>query len=142
MNRDKAFALVRKHKGTARRGVTRTTDVLIVGELGWPLLLDGRPSKSLGLAKSYGVTIASEREFLEWTGKAPADDSVRTYSAAQIASLSHLPSSVVEQLTAFGLLDCRGQRYGFRDLAAARQLAQLFGSGVALRPSPKAFANP
>jgi tetratricopeptide (TPR) repeat protein len=132
MKREEAFALVRQHGGTPRRGLTKKTGVLVVGELGWPLLPDGRPSKSLALAKSYGVTIASERRFLEWAGRALADDQVGTYSADQLSSLSGLPLDVVEQLTAFGLLDCREQCYGFRDLTAARQLAELLQSGVAL----------
>src|SRR5207302_11262249 len=50
----------------------------------------------------------------------------------QISSLSGLPVEVIERLAAFGLLDGRAQRYGFRDLTAARQLAELLGSGVAL----------
>jgi tetratricopeptide (TPR) repeat protein len=132
MKREEAFALVRKQHGTPRRGVTRKTDVLIVGELGWPLLPDGRPSKSLALAQDYGITIASERQFLEWTGKAVPDEQVRTYSTEQISSLSGLSADVVEQLTVFGLLDRRHQSYGFRDLAAARQVAGLLGSGVML----------
>src|SRR2546430_14655541 len=77
MTREEAFASVREHKGTPRRGVTRQTNVLVVGELGWPLLCDGQPSKSLGLAKRYGVAIASEREFLEWCGRTHADNQVR-----------------------------------------------------------------
>ena len=132
MSREEAFALVRRNGGTPRRGVTRKTAVLVVGELGWPLLPDGQPSKSLSLAKSYGIAIASERRFLEWVGKAVPDEQVRTYAAAQLASLSGLPAEVIDQLTAFGLLDGRGGHYGFRDLTAARQLAQLFASGVAL----------
>ena len=132
MKREEAFALVRREGGAPRRGVTRKTDVLVVGQLGWPLLRDGRPSKSLSLAKSYDVAIASERQFLEWAGRAVPDDQVRTYSADQIASLSGLPAGVIDQLTAFGLLDAREGRYGFRDLTAARQLADLLGSGVAL----------
>jgi tetratricopeptide (TPR) repeat protein len=132
MKREEAFALVRKRRGAPRRGVTRKTDVLIVGELGWPLLPDGRPSKSLALAQSYGVTIASERQFLEWAGKAVPDEQVRTYSAEQISSLSGLSIDIVDQLTAFGLLDRRNEQYGFRDLAAARQVAGLLTSGVTL----------
>ena len=132
MKREEAFALVRQHGGTPLRGLTKKTGILVVGELGWPLLADGRPSKSLALAKSYGVTIASERRFLEWAGRALADDQVGTYPADQLASLSSLPLDVVEQLAAFGLLDCREQRYGFRDLTAARQLAEQLQYGVAL----------
>src|SRR5262245_24513188 len=103
--RGEAFALVRRRGGAPRRGVTRTTGVLVVGGLGWPLLPDGKPSKSLSLARKYGVAIASEREFLEWAGRAVPDEQARTYSASQIASLSGLPPEVVEQLTALGLLD-------------------------------------
>src|SRR2546422_9055150 len=103
MKREEAFALVRQNGGTPRRGLTKKTSILVVGELGWPLLPDGQPSKSLALARSYGVAIASERHFLEWAGRAVPDDQVRTYSAGRISSLSGLPASVIEELTAFGL---------------------------------------
>jgi hypothetical protein len=46
---------------------------------------------------------------------------------------------MIERLTEFGLLDCRDERYGFRDLAAARQLAESIGSGVALSTITEAF---
>jgi NAD-dependent DNA ligase len=69
MKRADAFALVRKHGGKLREGVTRKTDVLVVGELGWPLLDDGRPSNSLAQAKTHGIPVASERQFLEWLGQ-------------------------------------------------------------------------
>jgi tetratricopeptide (TPR) repeat protein len=139
MKREDAFALVRGKGGTPRRGLTRKTDILVVGELGWPLLPDGEPSKSLSLAKSYGVVIASERQFLEWVGKAVPDDQVRTYTANQISSLSSLPVEVIERFTAFGLLDGREDRYGFRDLTAARQLAELLRSGVRLSTITKSL---
>ena len=38
----------------------------------------------------------------------------------------------VEQLSMFGLIEVRDGRYGFRDLASARQAAQLLGSGIGL----------
>jgi len=132
IKRAEAAALVRESGGTPRRGLTRKTDVLVVGALGWPLLLDGRASKSLALAKTYGVAVASERQFLEWAGRAVPDEQVRTYSAEQLGALSGLPRDVIDELTAFGLIDCRDGRYGFRDLTAARQLAELFAAGVAL----------
>jgi tetratricopeptide (TPR) repeat protein len=139
MRREEAFALVRARGGTPRRGLTKKTAVLVVGELGWPLLPDGKPSKSLSLAKSYGVAIASERQFLEWAGKAVPSEQVRTYSATQIAALSRLPPPVVDELTTFGLLDGRDGRFGFRDLTAARQLAELFQSGVRLSTVTKSL---
>jgi tetratricopeptide (TPR) repeat protein len=132
MKRTEAFATVRKHGGTPRRGVTKSTGHLVVGQLGWPLLQDGRPSNSISRAQSYGVPIVSERRFLEWVGQAASDDEARTYTAEQIASLSGLPARVIEQLSLFGVLDPRDGRYRFRDLAAARQVAELFDAGVRL----------
>src|SRR4051812_19224925 len=139
MKREDAFALVRQKGGTPRRGVTRKTTILVVGELGWPLFEDGAPSKSLSLAKSHGVAISSERHFLEWAGKSLAAEQVKSYTMAQISSLSALPLDIIERLTSFGLLDCRDERYGFRDLAAARQLAELFSAGVGLSTITKSL---
>jgi tetratricopeptide (TPR) repeat protein len=132
MKRAEAFALVRERGGAPREGVTKDTRLLIVGELGWPLLDDGRPSNSLARAKSYRVPIVSERRFLEWVGKSYPQDQAKTYTAAQLAALSKLPAEVVDQLAMFGLIEPREGFYGFRDLAAARQVAQLLGSGTAL----------
>jgi tetratricopeptide (TPR) repeat protein len=139
MARAEAFDLVRQQGGTPRRGVTKTTNVLIVGQLGWPLLADGRPSKSLHLAKIYGVAVASEQRFLEWTGRAAPDNQLKTYTPDQLSALSGLPPEVIEQLTSFGLLNIRQAHYGFQDLAAARQVAELFQSGVALSTITKSL---
>lgn len=132
MKRADAFTLVRRHGGTPREGVTKTTDVLIVGELGWPLLDDGRPSTSLTQARSYRIPVVSERRFLEWVGLSAPEEQARTYTADQLAALSRLPPEVVEQLAIFGLIEARGGLFGFRDLAAARQVASLLKAGVAL----------
>jgi tetratricopeptide (TPR) repeat protein len=132
MRRADAFALVRTHGGKPREGVTKRTDVLIVGEFGWPLLDDGRPSNSLARAKSYRVLIASERQFLQWLGKSAPEEQAKTYTADQLASLSKLPKEIVDQLSMFGLIEARNGLYGFRDLAAARQVAGLLAAGTAL----------
>lgn len=139
MKRADAFALVRRHGGKPREGVTKNTQVLIVGELGWPLLDDGRPSNSLAQAKSYGVPIASERQFLEWAGKSVPDEQTKTYSAEQLSALSKLPTEVVDQLAMLGLIQAREGRYGFRDLAAARQVAGLLTAGTALSTITKSL---
>jgi tetratricopeptide (TPR) repeat protein len=103
-----------------------------VGELGWPLLDDGRPSNKLSRAGSYGIPAVSERRFLEWIGKAVPDSWHRTYSADQIAALSKLSSNTIDELVRFGLLDPRGGLFGFRDLASARQVSSLFANGIGL----------
>jgi tetratricopeptide (TPR) repeat protein len=132
MSRAEAFDVVREHGGTPSPSVTRQTKVLIVGELGWPLLDDGRPSNKLERASTYGIPVVSERRFLEWIGKAVPDALHRTYSADQIATLSKLPSSRIGELVQFGLLNPRDGLFGFRDLASARQISKLFAQGIAL----------
>jgi tetratricopeptide (TPR) repeat protein len=141
MKRVEAFACVRKHGGTPREGVTKGTGVLVVGELGWPLLDDGRPSNSLAQAKSYSVPVVSERQFLEWLGLSTREDVARTYTADQLAALARLPRDVVDQLAMFGLIESRGGAFGFRDLAAARQIAGLFAAGTPLSVITKSLSE-
>ena len=98
MTRAEAFEVVRSHGGTPSQAVTRQTNVLVVGELGWPLLDDGRPSNKLSRAGSYGIPVVSERRFLEWIGKAVPDSLNRSYSVSQIATLSKLSHGTVQEL--------------------------------------------
>ena len=132
MSRAEAFEVVRRHGGTPSQEVTKRTKLLIVGELGWPLLDDGRPSNKLSRATDYGIPVANERCFLEWIGKAVPASVHKTYSADQIASLSKLSIDMILKLAQLGLLDERGGRFGFRDLASARQIAKLLADGVRL----------
>ena len=132
MSRAEAFDVIRQRGGMPSPAVTRRTQVLIVGELGWPLLDDGRPSNKLSRATALGIPIVSERRFLEWVGKAVPDDVQKTYSAEQLATLSKLSIGMVRELSQLSLLDERDGRFGFRDLASARQIAKLLNDGVRL----------
>jgi TolA-binding protein len=132
MSRAEAFEVVRQHGGTPSQAVTKRTNLLIVGELGWPLLDDGRPSNKLARANSYSIPVVSERRFLEWIGKVVPEGVQKTYSGEQLAALSKLPSTTIQELVQFGLLDERGGCFGFRDLASARQIAKLLTDGVRL----------
>jgi tetratricopeptide (TPR) repeat protein len=132
MTRAEAFEVVRQHRGAPSQAVTKRTNLLIVGELGWPLLDDGRPSNKLSRATSYGIPVVSERRFLEWIGKAVPDSFQKTYSGEQLAALSKMSAETIQELAQFGLLAERGGRFGFRDLASARQIAKLLADGVRL----------
>jgi tetratricopeptide (TPR) repeat protein len=141
MTRALAFSLVEKNGGTPRTGVTKATAVLIVGELGWPLLQDGSPSKSLQKAKAYCIPIASERRFLTWIGKAAPELQTRAYSKKQLAALSKVSGDLIDQFAMFGLIEPRDDLFGFRDLAAARQIAALLASGVKLSTITQSLAE-
>src|SRR6516164_5595818 len=132
MSRAEAFEVVRQRGGTPSPAVTKRTRVLIVGELGWPLLDDGRPSNKLSRATALGIPIISERRFLEWVGKSASDNDQKTYSADQLAALSKMSNGMVRELAQLSLLDERDGRFGFRDLASARQIAKLLNDGVRL----------
>ena len=132
MTRAEAFEAVRQHGGAPSQAVTKRTNLLIVGELGWPLLDDGRPSNKLTRATTYSIPVVSERRFLEWIGKAVPDGLQKTYLGEQLAVLSKLSSETIQELVQFGLLDERDGRFGFRDLASARQIAKLLTDGVRL----------
>ena len=107
MTRAEAFEVVRQHGGVPSQAVTKRTSLLIVGELGWPLLDDGRPSNKLSRANSYGIPVANERRFLEWIGKAIPESVHKTYSADQLAALSKLSSDMILKLAQLGLIDER-----------------------------------
>jgi tetratricopeptide (TPR) repeat protein len=141
MTRAEAFEVVRQRGGTPSQTVTKRTNLLIVGELGWPLLDDGRPSNKLDRANAYGIPVASERRFLEWIGKTVPDTVHKTYSVDQIAALSQLSGDMIRELTQFGLLDERSGRFGFRDLASARQIAKLLADGVRLSEITRAVSQ-
>ncbi len=130
MTRAEAFEVVRQRGGTASPAVTKRTKILIVGELGWPLLDDGCPSNKLSRATALGIPIVSERRFLDWVGKSPSDNDQKTYSADQLAALSKMSRGTIQELAQLSLLDERDGQFGFRDLASARQIAKLLNDGV------------
>src|SRR5215475_14820901 len=104
MTRAQAFEVVRQHGGMPSQTVTKRTKLLIVGELGWPLLDDGRPSNKLSRATAYGIPVVSERRFLEWIGKAIPDSVQKTYTADQLAALSKISIGIIRELSQLSLL--------------------------------------
>jgi tetratricopeptide (TPR) repeat protein len=132
MKRAHALALVKAKGGTRQLSVTKETAALVVGALGWPLLPDGCLSKTLLKARSYSVPVVSERIFLSWTGKVPQDRQAKAYTREQLASLCKEAPELIDEFAMFGLLEPEGGLFGFRDLAAARQIAGLIASGVRL----------
>jgi tetratricopeptide (TPR) repeat protein len=132
MSRAEAFDVIRQLGGTPSPEVTKRTKILIVGELGWPLLDNGCPSNKLSRASEYGIPAVSERRFLEWIGRAVPDRVQKTYSADQLAALSKMSIGMIRELAQLGLMDERNGHFGFRDLAGARQIAKLLNDGVSL----------
>jgi len=101
MSRAEAFDVVRQRGGTLSPAITKRTKLLIVGELGWPLLDDGRPSNKLSRATALSIPIASERRFLEWVGKSASNSDQKSYSADQLAALSKMSMGMIQELASW-----------------------------------------
>ena len=128
MKRADAFAQVRQHGGKPRESVTKQTDILIVGEFGWPLLDDGRPSNALTLAKSY-----------RHAGRQRAAVSRMAWATAPRGAGQHLcggPARLLEQAAARHgrpARDVRTDRSARRPLRVSRSCGRPPGGGIARR---------
>src|SRR5690348_1511423 len=71
----------------------------------------------------------------------PSDPDQKTYSADQLAALSKMSTSMIQELAHLSLLDERDGRFGFRDLASARQIAKLLNAGVRLSEIVRAVSE-
>ena len=60
---------MRQHGRRPSQVVRRQTDVLIVGELGWPLLDKGRPSNKLSRASTYWQRYLANDAQSEWAAR-------------------------------------------------------------------------
>src|SRR5690242_12882782 len=87
------------------------------------------PISSAALRHLVFQSSANDRE---WVGKSASDPDQKTYSADQLAALSKMSTGIIQELAHLSLLDERDGRFGFRDLASARQIAKLFNAGVRL----------
>ena len=71
---------------------------------------------------------------VSWNGSGSLfpDNANKAYSVDQLAALSGLSGEKIQELAQLSLLDERAGRFGFRDLASARQIAKLLADGVRL----------
>ena len=141
MKRSQAFAIVRQQGGTPRRGVTKATTLLVVGQLGWPLMDDGQPSNSLKRAKSLQLPIINEPRFLELAGLRAAEVDTPVFSKDKLMALTLLVEDDIECLVDIGLLRPTDNLFRFRDISAGRQLAKLSANGVKLSKIVKSLAQ-
>jgi tetratricopeptide (TPR) repeat protein len=84
--------------------------------------------------------VVSERAFLAWIGKVLPGREAKTYSCEQLAALSRATPEMIDAFAMFGLLEPEGGLFGFRDLAAAKQIAGLLAAGVQLSTITQSLA--
>jgi tetratricopeptide (TPR) repeat protein len=116
--------------GTLRRGISRGTDIAVVGHRLVQTSTPMRIAKRLGEARAAGAGLVSERAFLRLLGLARESEGERQLSAKELLAQSGLDADTFDLLRAFDVFDVTEQPFGFRDLVAARQCAGLMRDGV------------
>ena len=141
MTHREAAEWVARRGGLATEHVGRQTTLLVIGEEGWPLEADGRPSVKLQHAQRYlaegqPLRIASESEWLSFIG---LDDRLATraqiYTPASISQLLKVSVQTVRRWERLGLIQPvrrvhRLPYFDLRQVASAQRLAELLAAGI------------
>ena len=144
MTHRQALELVEKHGGTPMPHVSRQTTMLVIGEEGWPLEPDGKPSQKLLQAQEWierGVPlrVLSEAEWLHLIGLGERCTEIkRLYTPAMLSRLLDIPVNTIRGWERAGLISpvkrvYRLPYFDFQEVTAARRLTELIASGVPRR---------
>jgi tetratricopeptide (TPR) repeat protein len=118
------------HGAKLRRGISRGTDVVVVGHKAvesWP---PGRISARIAEAKAVGASLVSENGFLRRLGLLCEAEDLRQLTKETVLGQSGLDAAVFELLVLFDAFGSAEEPFGFRDLLTARQFARLHREGV------------
>ncbi|HID22313.1 MAG TPA: MerR family transcriptional regulator, partial [Planctomycetaceae bacterium] len=141
MTHAQAHELVQQHGGMATHHVSKQTTMLVVGEEGWPLEDDGRPSAKLQQvtqwrAQGLEIKILSESEWLRLLGLGePGPEVRRLYTPAMLSQMLGVPVGLIRRWERIGLIRAVRKTYrlpyfDFREVASVRRLSELLEAGV------------
>ncbi len=144
MTHREAQARVAENGGTAGEHVSRQTTMLVIGEEGWPLEPDGKPSVKLQHVERLnadGLDIRIVRES-EWLGFVGLDgrrgELHRRCTPAMLSRMLDISVHEIRRWERMGLIKavahvCRLPFFDFQEVAGARRLAELVDAGVPVR---------
>ncbi len=141
MTHAQAARLVEENGGEATEHASRQTTLLIVGEEGWPLEADGKPSQKFVRVQEWrrqgtAARILRETDWLHLLGLSDRHGEVhRLYTPAMLGQMLDLPVSLIRRWEQVGLLKaakrvCRLPYFDFQEVARLRRLAELLEAGV------------
>ena len=135
MPRHMAASYAEERGAVVRRGVTRCTDVLVVGHGAYTLLEAGKLDARLTAAAETGAFCVSENTFLRTVGLLdPVPSEQRSLSMDDLESKSDLTLTDLQLMALFDLIESREGQFGFRDLVSAKEVARLlWQEGATLR---------
>lgn len=136
-----AMEVAEQHGGVATHSVSRQTTMLVVGEEGWPLEEDGRPSVKLQQVTEWrqhglDVKVLPESEWLHLLGlEERRRDVHRLLTPAMLSQSLKVSVGLIRHWERIGLIRpvkkvFRLPYFDFREVACVRRLSELLRSGV------------
>lgn len=152
MTHRQGFERVEEQGGVATEHVSKQTTMLVIGEEGWPLEADGKPSVKLQQATKWNdeglnIRIVSESDWLGFVGLDGHREEVhRRYTPAMLSQLLRVSVHVIRGWERIGLIKAtsRVERlpyFDFQEVASARRLAELIAAGVPVREIQSSLAH-
>lgn len=141
MTHAQAASLVAQYGGESASFLTRDTTLLVVGEEGWPLESDGRPSQKLEQARrlielGQPLKILRESDWLQWLGADVASTVHRKlYTPAMLSQMLDVPVHFIRRWERLGLIHpvrrlFRLPYFDFHEVISVRRLAGFVRDGV------------
>jgi len=141
MTHDQAAAQIQRHGGVSTLHVSRQTTMLVLGEEGWPLENDGKPSLKLQTAQTlveegHPIRIVPESDWLRMLQlNVDNPDVKRLYTPAMLSQLLGIPVHVIRTWERAGLIRAekkvfRLPFFSYREVTTARRVSELLQSGV------------
>ncbi len=141
MTHEQAGVVIEQHGGIFTQHLSRQTTLLVIGEEGWPLEEDGKPSVKLQHAESlihegFEIRIVGESDWLSMMGLYTDDPDVkRLYTPAMLSKLLNLPVHTIRSWERAGLIRaekkvCRLPYFNYNEVTSARRLSELMQSGA------------
>lgn len=152
MTRAEAAALVRKHGGRFDTSLSRRTAYLVIGQEGWPLQDDGRPTAKLLKAQRFQrlghqIELVPEEALLDRLGLGSRTDEIRRlYTTGELIRLLRLPRERLRAWIRAGLISPVESQQGvdyfdFRQVTSARTLCNLIAAGVSVNQVRKGLGQ-
>lgn len=152
MTHKEAHARVVECGGTAAEHISRQSTMLVIGEEGWPLEADGKPSVKLQHAERFNaegldIRIVNESEWLGFVGlDGWRGELHRRCTPAMLSQMLNVSVHQIRRWERMGLIKavahvCRLPFFDFQEVAGARRLAELVEAGVSVKEIQTSLAR-
>ncbi len=152
MTHKEAHARVVECGGMAAEHISRQSTMLVIGEEGWPLEADGKPSVKLQHAERFNaegldIRIVKESEWLEFVGlDGWREELHRRCTPAMLSQMLNVSVHEIRRWERMGLIQAvdrvgRLPYFDFQEVAGARRLAELVEAGVSVNEIQASLAK-